>query len=213
MKSPIVERDEFMAESGQCFMYVLWSETTMRDLIVLQEGGTEMRRRYSEAFGRGPHPSDFSRKRAKLGKMDFADLKERFLEHWPHWKQNREIWDALERLVLWRNGLGHANVQPFRGYHLYTPRDASWKRIDAHMRCGQCFKYHGCCACGQEELAQPPTLIVRSQTLKTIYEDIRTVDVRCFYPTALSLNVAYSGVAWPNEEGEYTIKSNRLSGD
>lgn len=117
-----VESEEFLIEAGQCFMYLLWSETVMRDFVALKEGGDDMCRRYSQAFGKTPHPRDFSRLRLELGKLDFSVIKERYLGHWSKWKNSREIRDAIERVVLWHNGLGHANVQPFRGSLLYTPK-------------------------------------------------------------------------------------------
>ena len=58
-----VQPDRLLIEAGECFMYLQWCETMMRDLVVLKNGDVDMCRRYSEAFGRAPHPSDFSRKR------------------------------------------------------------------------------------------------------------------------------------------------------
>ena len=161
MDANIVEPEEFLIEAGQCFMFLLWSETVMRDFVVLKEGGEEMRRRYSDAFGKKPHPSDFSRRRLELGRLDFAVIKDRFLRHWPEWKAHREIWDAIERVVIWRNGLGHANVQPFRGHLLYTPNEVSWKRIREYMRCHKCYRYHKDCDCIHEGLAEPYSMIVK----------------------------------------------------
>ena len=206
MNGRSVEPEEFLIAAGACFMFLLWTETAMRDLVVLKEGDEGMRRRYSEAFGKYPHPSDFSRKRLELGTKDFAVVKERFLGHWPEWKDNREVRDAIERVVIWRNGLGHANVQPFRGYLLYTPKASSWKRIHDYMRCHLCYRYLKDCGCCHESLAEPHSIVVKDETLRTIYEDIRTVDVECFYRTAVSLDVEYRGVAWPTEDGTFTLK-------
>ena len=100
-----------------------------------------MRRRYSMAFGRESHPSDFSRKRMELGTRDFGFVKEQFLEYWPEWRDDWEVRDAIERVAIWRNALGHANVQPFREFLLYTPADSAWKRIQRYTRCHRCFKY------------------------------------------------------------------------
>ena len=72
MDAKSVEPDELLIDAGECFMFLLWSETVMRDIVVLKEGGEDMRRRYSEAFGRGPHPSDFSRNLMELGTLDFG---------------------------------------------------------------------------------------------------------------------------------------------
>lgn len=212
MTTNSIEPDEFLIAAGQCFMFLLWSETAMCDLVVLREGDQNMRKRYSEAFGKEPHPRDFSRKRLELGRKDFTAIKERFLTLWPKWKMHGEIKDAIERVVIWRNVLGHANVQPFRGYLLYTPTEASWKRICEHMRCHQCYKYHKDCSCELQDRTDPYSIIVKDETIRTIYEDIRTVDVECFYNAAVSIDVAYRGVAWPAEEGEYILMDHRYSG-
>ncbi|MXZ90520.1 MAG: hypothetical protein F4W95_10580 [Chloroflexi bacterium] len=205
--------DELLSVAGECFMFLLWVETAMVDLVVLKEGDEEMRRRHSGALlSRKPYPIDFSRRRMELGMKDFALVKDRFMSHWPRWKQHSEISDAIERVVIWRNGLGHANVQPFRGYLLYTPTEASWQRIRNYTRCPQCFKYYKDCVCHHEDLAEPYTIKIDDKTIQTIHEDIRTVDVGCLYPTAVSLDVAYRGIAWPTEGGEYILKEHHHSG-
>ena len=55
-------------------MFLLWCETTMRDLVVLKEGGEGMRRSYARAFGKDSHPSDFSRRRLEHGVRDFREI-------------------------------------------------------------------------------------------------------------------------------------------
>ena len=210
MDAKSVGPDKFLIDAGECFMFLLWSETVMCDLVVLKEGGEDMRRRYSEAFGREPHPSDFSRSRLKLGARDFGVIKDRYLCHWKKWKDQEEIRDAIERIVIWRNGLGHANIQPFRGHLLYTPNDASWNRIREYTKCSKCYRYHKDCDCIHEDLAEPYTITIKQETLRTIYQDIRTLDIECFYLTAMSLNVEYRGLAWPTEDGAYMQKENHF---
>ena len=212
MTAKNVTPDELLVEAGQCFMFLLWCETAMCDLVVLKEGNEDVRRRYSRAFGKEPHPSDFSRRRLELGMKDFSVIKDRFLSHWPQWQDSREIRDAIERVVIWRNGLGHANVQPFRGHLLYTPTEASWKRIRNFMRCHECYKYHKDCSCHHKNLAEPHSVIIKDETIQTIYKDIRTVDVECLYPTAASLDVEYRGVAWPTEDAAYVLREHHYSG-
>ena len=207
-----VKPEEFLIAAGQCFMFLLWSETAMRDLVALEEGGESMRKRYSEAFGKGPHPRDFSQRRMELGREDFGAIKERFLSRWPELKEDREIRDAIERVVLWRNVLGHANVQPFRGYLLYVPTEVSWRRIREYMRCHRCHEYLRFCKCEPQDQTDPLSIIVKDETLQTIYDDIQIVDIECFYPAAVSIDVAYQGVAWPSGEGGYLLKENRYSG-
>lgn len=200
-----IEPYVLLMEAGQCLMYLLWIETAMRDLVVLQEGGDDMRKRYSEAFGKTQHPSDFARNRLELGKLDFGRVKERFLDHWPHWKRNIEIHDAIERVVLWRNALGHMNIQPFRDFHLYTPDQRAWNKIKCYMKCGRCFRYYIKCSCNRVEQSDPPSLVIDSGTIETIYTDIRKVDLECFYPTAITLDIEYLGVAWPNVDGGFEV--------
>ena len=205
-----VEPDELLATAGECFMFLLWAETTMCDLVLLKESGAEMRRRYSEAYGKAPHPRDFTVARLELGMKGFTVIKDRFLWHWSK-KIHKDVSDAIERVVIWRNALGHANVQPFRGHLLYTPTQASLDRISNYMRCYLCSSYLKDCGCCHEDLAEPRTVLVNDETLRTIYDDIRTVDVECLYSTAVSLNVAYRGIAWPTEEGTYVLKKHDSS--
>ena len=192
-----VEPDGFLSAAGECFMFLLWCETAMCDLVVLKEGGEEMQKCYSNSFGKESLLRDFSRRRLELGVEDFRVIKDRFLCHWPQSESGREIRDAIERVVIWRNALGHANVQHFRGYLLYTPNETAWKRIRKYTRCEKCHRYFGKCGCSQENYAEPHSITVREETLRTIYEDIRAVDIECLYPAAVSLDVAYQGVAWP----------------
>ena len=201
-----IEPYELLIEAGECFMFLLWSETVMRDLVVLKEGGDDMRRRYSETFGNKPHPSDFSKKRLELGRLELTEVKKKFLCHWPEWNNQVNVKEAIERLVIWRNALGHANVQPFRAHLLYTPNDASLNRINTYMKCHKCYNYYIDCNCLHTDLAEPTTLIVDSSTLDTIYTDIRTLDLNCFYLTAQALNVEYLGVAWATFNGQYDFK-------
>ncbi len=204
-----VEPDEFMLAAGQCFMYLLWCETVMRDFVVLREGGADMRRRYSEALGKQPHPSDFSRRRMEMGKHDLVCVKDRYLALWPELRDDPETLDTIERIVVWRNALGHANVQPFRGSLLYTPRgDNAWERIRNHTRCADCFQYHKDCTCQPEDLADPPSILIREETLQAIYDDIRAADIECFFPVAVHMNIEYRGIAWPMPDGEFLIVEN-----
>ena len=201
-----VEPHGLLIEAGQCFMFLLWSETVMRDFVVLQEGGEEMRKRYSEAFGKEPHPTDFTYERLKLGESDFSKVKHRYLSHWPQWRNNRSIWDTIERVVFWRNALGHANVQPFREHLLFTPR--SWKTFNNHFKCHLCLQYHKDCNCVFENISNPKSFAIRDETLQSIYADIRAIDISCFHPTSELLNIEYRGVAWPTNSGGYMIKKN-----
>ena len=204
--SRIVESDRLLIAAGGCFMHLLWVETAMRDLVVLREGGEDMRRRYSAAFGKELHPSDFARRRMDLGTRDFGFVKERFLDYWLEWRDDGDVHDAIERVVIWRNALGHANIQPFRKFLLYTPADFAWKRIQNYTRCYRCFKYLVECDCANDDVAEPRTIVIRQETLQTIYLDIHTVDVACFYHAAVSMDVAYRGFGWPTETGGYLIK-------
>ncbi len=209
-----VEFDHHLRSAGECFMFLLWVESYMRDLVVLQEGGEDMRNRYNEAFGRKNHPSDFAQNRLKLSDLTFGKIKNRFLCHWPQWKEDKNVHEAIERIVIFRNGFGHAHVQPFRDYLLYTPNKNTWKSINEYTKCHKCLNYHKDCQCSQEDIADPRTLIFHCldrEFLINLYGDIRTIDLKCFVNTAKSLNIAYQGIAWPEESG-YEIGQNHPLG-
>ncbi|MCY4134641.1 MAG: hypothetical protein OXG30_06965 [bacterium] len=181
----------------------------MVDLVVLCEGDEDMRFRYTSAFGRGPHPRDFSRQRMELGKHDFATIKERFLAAVPQLNLGQDTQEAVERVVIWRNMLGHANVQPFRGYLLHTPPPKKWERISRHLRCPQCLKFYADCGCETHDQSEPLTVKIEEEALLTILEDVRTVDAQCLYPAAVSIDVPYRGLAWPISGDEYEINEHR----
>ena len=212
MQTKRIRPDEHLIFAGECFMYLCWVESTMRDFVVLREGDEDMRRRYNEAHGKENHPPDFARKRLELGCLDFGDLKERFLRLWPKWKESHNIHGAIECAVIYRNGFGHAQVQPFRQYLLYTPNKYSLKKINNYMTCPNCTKLDKDCMCEQDNRAEPYTLMFKCLDDKfraNFYGNIKIIDLYCFTPTAKLLDVAYQGVAWP-QGNEYVIGGHHL---
>ena len=203
--------DEHLIVAGECFMYLCWVETTMRDFVVLHHGSKDMRDRYSKAFGQGNHPSDFARERLKHGTLTFNKIKELFLCVWPKWKTQNNIHEAIERAVIWRNAFGHAQVQQSRPYLLYTPNRQSWKKINEYTRCDKCSEFHRNCRCPKENVADPHTIIMRCNDesfLKNLYGDIQTIDMDCFLHTAEMLSIPYDGIAWPGGD-QYVISRYR----
>ena len=211
MNQPKVEHYRLMIEAGECFMFLQWCQTVMIDFVVLKQGGDDMCRRYSAAFGEKPHPSDFTHARLELGKLDFSQIKDCFAGYWPQICQEKEVADAIERLVLWRNALGHANVQTFRAHLLYTPTDRNWPRLRAVFRCHKCLEYLENCECSNEDVGEPLSLAIKQNTIIEIYKDIELVDLRCFFPVACILNVSYRGVAWPKLGGGYVLQEHQPS--
>ena len=200
MQSKRVDTDKHLLSAGECFMFLCWIESTMRDFLVLSEGSAELRAAYNGAYGSTSHPPEFSRRRLELGRLSFGRIKNQFLSRWPRWKNDTDIHDSIERIVIYRNGFGHAQVQPFREYLLYTPNVTATKAIQEFMKCPMCLKRLGNCECEREDIAEPLSLVFRcldKNFLLQLYGDIQAVDQRCFLPTARALDVAYQGVAWP----------------
>ena len=192
-------------------MFLCWVESTMRDFVVLNNGTKDMRDRYSKAFGKGNHPSDFARERLNLGTSTFATIKDIFLSIWPKWKTQNDVYEAIERAVIWRNAFAHAQIQVFRPFLLYTPNEHSWKKIERFTRCHKCLKYHKDCQCPTEGLTNPNTITIRCLDdvfLRNLYSDIGTIDLQCFRDTAQTLSVPYNGIAWPRGD-TYVISSYR----
>ena len=207
------EADKHLIAAGECFMFLCWIESNMRDFLVLEEGGEDMRSEYNKAFGRENHPPDFASKRLELSKGSFNKIKDQFLCKWPQWKERSDVHDSIERAVIFRNGFGHANVQSFRPFLLYTPNEKSWELINKYMRCPKCLQYYQSCQCPKKDLAEPPTLVFKcleKSFLTMFYEDIKTIDFECFVPTARLLDVCYQGGSWPTEN-RYVIGKNRSS--
>lgn len=204
MRSKQVQPDNHLQSAGECFMFLGWVESTMRDLLVLQEGGEQMREKYNSAYGKESHPSDFARRRLELGRLSFSQIKNRFFCQWPQWKNERHIHEAVERVVIYRNGFAHAQIQPFRNYLLYTPNEGSLKAIREYTKCIHCNHYLKDCSCQHIDRVEPLTLkfpCLEKQFVDQLYRDISTVDLRCLLPSAIQLNVAYNGIAWPTKNG------------
>ena len=207
-----VENDPHLLSAGQCFMFLCWVESSMRDFVVLNDGGEEMRARYNTGIRTGKHPPDFSRKRLEIGVSTFGTIKNRFLQMWPEWKTQQDVHEAIERVVIWRNAFGHAQIQPFRPYLLYTPNTKSWEAIQRYMRCPTCLKYRQYCQCPKDDFVDPITIkmpCLDETFLVGLYGDIKTVDVQCFLKTAQVLRVRYQGIAWPRGDGSHISRHPR----
>ena len=211
LQSKKVEPDNHLQSAGECFMFLCWAESVMRDLLVLGNASDDLRRSYNRAYGVESHPSDFTRERLELGRRSFGRIKNQFLCKWPEWKDRADIHEAMERIVIYRNGFGHAQVQPFRQYLLYTPSQSAIKGIREFMRCKICHERLKDCECKRDDMAAPFTLLFRCldrEFLAQLYGDIRQVDQECFLATAKQLDVAYQGVAWPGGK-EYALAEHR----
>ena len=192
-------------------MFLSWAESAMRDLLVLGNANDDLRRSYNRAYGAQNHPVSFARARLELGRLSFGRIKNQFLCKWPEWKDKADIHEAIERIIIYRNGFGHAQVQPFRQYLLYTPSQSAIKSIREFMRCKICRERLKDCECKRDDMAEPLTLVFRCldrEFLAQLYGDIRQVDQNCFLATARQLDVAYQGVAWPEGEG-YALAEHR----
>ena len=185
-------------------MFLGWVESTMRDLLVLGEGGEQIRAKYNTAYGKSAHPPEFARRRLELGQLSFGQIRDRFYKNWPRWKSEREVHEAIERVVIYRNGFAHAQIQPFRNYLLYTPNKSSLRAIQQFTKCGLCLQYLKECSCKKVDRAEPLTLklsCLDKGFITQLYGDISTVDLKCFLPTARYLNVAFQGISWPTRNG------------
>ena len=202
MTKVAVEVDHFLSEAGECFMYLLWVESTMCDLITLQKGGQDMVGQYNKAYGNASHPSDFSTKRLELKSLSFSKIRDEFFCLWSQWKKNA-VRESIERVVILRNAFSHAQVQPFRNYLLYNPK--YWNSIRTYMKCGRCSNYLRDCDCSKEDLSDPQCLKLDSGVVCGAYEDIKVIDCDCLCPTAADMGVKYRGIAWPSENGGFEV--------
>ena len=190
-------------------MYLLWVESTMCDLIVLMEGDEEMRQRYNAAYGEAPHPPEFIIERMKMTVHSFGKIREKFFKIWPRWENCPIIGEAVERVVIYRNAFGHAQVQPHRGYLLYSP--ANWDAINKYCYCGNCSKRHSDCDCPKVNSFEPRCLKLDLRTVCRTYDDIKTIDQDCFCPTAVDMGIQYRGIAWPTGNGGFLIAENSIN--
>ncbi len=192
-----------LLRAGECFMYLLLVESVMCDFIALKEGGSEMIKNYNRAYGKSPLPSDFSTARLELATHSFTKIKDKFLDLWPNWSNNSDVYESMKRVVIMRNALSHAHVQPFRNFLLYSP--TNWDSIDRFMVCGKCLETVGNCSCSRSDRSLPLCMKLDMNAIYMTFADIKKIDLECLYLTAKKMNIEYQGVAWPDEKGEFTI--------
>ena len=157
---PLVQVDPHLIAAGQCFMFLSWVQSAMCNLLALDALGPESRARYNAAYKtNGPWPREFSIERLTLSRESFGSLKNRYLDKWPQWREH-DVHASIERGVLLRNAIGHAQVQPFRPYLLYVPEDEKWGALEKYFTCQRCCLPLKTCTC---EYASPPALFLPCQ--------------------------------------------------
>ena len=202
-----VQNDPNLQLAGECFMYLLWVESTMIDFLTLEAGDSEMRNGYNIACRSGGDlPKDFAKKRLELSRETFEAVKKDFLKRWPRWENDPEVYGAIERAVIFRNAIGHAQVQLLRPYLLYTPKPKKegkeWDVLNQYLSCAACRKLLKDCVCKGDNIGSPRSLKLAFRRGQIeIYDIIETIDWKCFLPTSQLLNVAYRGIAWPSGAG------------
>ena len=209
MERRSVEVDEFFLAAGQCFMFLLWVESCMCDFIVLKKGGKELIKRYNAAYGKAPHPPEFAKERMTRKADNFGEIRDEFFELCPSRIKQADVRESIERAKIFRNAFSHAQVQPFRPYLLYNPSQSAWKSIKKYCYCGNCSKRHVDCGCPKDNFS--PYLKLGWRHIETTYDDIRRIDRKCFYPTAVDIGVEYRGVAWPTGPEGFLVAENRMN--
>ena len=198
-----VQSDPLLIQCGELFMFLLWIESMMCDLLALRHGDEHLRIQYNLAFGHGPHPSAFVKKRSELQRQRFGIIKETFMCAWPIWKDSRHVHESIERTSILRNLIAHSHIQPFRKYLLCNPEN--WVRVNQWFKCSECLKYMVKCTCLKPDLADPPLLVLDSELIDSAYEDIKVVDREYLYPVAQQMKVRYIGVAWWQESAQQFV--------
>ena len=141
------QTDSHLITAGECFMFLSWVQSAMCDLLALEALSPESRARYNAApAANASWPQDFSTNRLTLSKESFGALKGRFLDKWPQWRTHN-VHVSIERVVLLRNAIGHAQVQPLRPYLLYVPEDGRWGALEQYFTCGRCHLPLNACTC------------------------------------------------------------------
>ena len=205
-----VQQDNHLIEAGKKVMYLAWFESTMRDLLTLAESSDDVRERYNEAHqGTGfiVYPHEFASARVRVGELSLGQLVRRCLERFcgsAPWK-DESVRATIESLSLWRNAFVHAHVEPHRPFLLYTPNAPALQKIrEGWLRCWQCRGKIGICGCHPEFEHDPPVLIVRAddpRLIDALNDDLESIDLHCFVPTAHELGVVYQGLAWSAGKG------------
>ncbi len=184
------------AATGQAVLDAAWQSVV------------EVDRFYGIEPGNDSHPSDFIKCRMALKENTSAKIRDKFFGLWPQWKNQSSACEYIERAVISRNAFSHEQVQPFRSYLFYNP--TNWDLINKHMKRGTCFKYHDDCDCPTIDLSEPRCLKLDLRVVNGAYDDIRIVDCKCLFPTAVMLGVECRGIALPNGPEGFEIAENRI---
>ena len=185
-------------------MFLCWIESQIRDFLALEECGKDVQLKYNKAYGKDKHPREFSKKRLELGKQSFNDIKKKFLIKWPEFGEEKEIRESLERIVIYRNGFAHAQIQSFREFLLYTPNKSALGAIKKYMKCPKCSLPLINCKCEHAEQTEPLTIVFRCLDERFISEldyDLQIVDQKCLYVLAKQMDIPYIGIAWQTKDG------------
>lgn len=195
-----MHKDQNLILAGESFMYLRWVESAMIDFLTLEAGGSEMRDNYNRTYGHGDWAVDFAKNRLERSEKSFGTVKEDFLEKWPCWKNDPEVHGAIERAGIFRNAIGHAQVQLRRPYLLYMPKSKGgeeWNILSQYLSCLTCHKPIKDCFCKGDDTAFPRSLKFTFQPgHNDIVDILYTLDRKCFLPTSKLLNVAYWGLEW-----------------
>ncbi len=105
---------------GEYFIYSLWIQSQMTDLIILAEHPKIIKR--FVAFDK-KIPPPLVRGRMKYWQEDFGYIKKRFLKVFEN-KLSKQAMADLEIIYHIRNAIGHSYVSLARNYFLYRPGSA-----------------------------------------------------------------------------------------
>ena len=195
-------------------MYLSWFESKMRDLLALAETTRNERERYNRAHdvdGTLIYPEKFTSARLRLGELSLSSLTGRCYQAFAGYLcwVDPQIRGIIVHLSLLRNAFAHAHVEPHREFLLYTPDKRALPKLGDDTRCWKCWGYSGACNCGTPFVGEPPTLVIKADDpgfIDSFNDDLMTVDLKCFLPTAFELGVVYQGCAWWLPDGYLTQK-------
>jgi hypothetical protein len=175
--------DSNLRRVGEIFVYTLWIQSQMADLVVFARAPGEI-----EGFVATPAevPRSVMDLRLAHWEGDFQPLKSTFVDLFADLLTEQDRAD-LDFIAAYRNAIGHSHVSIGRGYFLYRPRTRSEGSALAALQLES----------PPDEASDPPVVKVDlsdDERYLTVFGVIKRLDEDCFERVAIKVGVPHSRI-------------------
>ena len=183
MKEPNSRPEEAMKNAGLIFIFTVWLQGQMSDLIILKKNPGLI-----ADFAANPAkiPAPYHKLRASYWELQFGDVKKEFVEAFSDQLTKQDM-DDIDQIYHVRNMIGHAHISVGRDYMLYRPGNS---RKEQEVLA----------AFNPEPVAEQsePVMIKlsfwRPDIFKSLSDQIGRLDQECFARLAGALGVSHGRI-------------------